>query len=278
MASGPIGIFDSGAGGLAVLAEVRRMLPGEDIIYYADTAYFPYGPRPAVEIRDRCESIARELLSLGAKLIVIACNTATSAAIAQMRGVFDVPFVGMEPALKPAAERTLSGRVALLVTPGTARGEKLAALIDRYGAEVTVQTIEAPGLADRVEAGDIDGPDTRALLHRCLEPLRSSGADILALGCTHYSFLREAIQREVGEGVKVIEPSEAVARQVRRVLDARRLRNPRTEGGGVMYLTSGDSAAFAATRARLREAGAEISEGTLASGALAGSDDGITTT
>ncbi|MDP9236954.1 MAG: glutamate racemase [Chloroflexota bacterium] len=278
MASAPIGMFDSGAGGLAVLAEVRRMLPGEDLIYYSDTASFPYGPRPAEQIRERCEAITRELLALDAKLVVVACNTATSAAIVHLREVFDVPFVGMEPALKPAAERTLSGKVALLVTPGTARGEKLAALIDRYGAEVTVEIIEAPGLAERLEAGDIDGPDTRALLRRYLEQVRSAGTDVLALGCTHYAFLREVIQEEMGEGVEVIEPSEAVARQVRRVLDARRLRDSRTAGGSVRYLTSGDAAAFAAVRARLREAGAAIPEGKVGSGALAASGDGISTT
>ncbi len=258
--SSPIGIFDSGAGGLAVLAELHRMLPGEDIIYYADAAYFPYGPRPPEQVRERAAAVTRELLALGAKIIVVACNTATSAAIAHLRDTFDVPFVGMEPALKPAAAATLSGRVALLVTPGTARGEKLAALIDRYGAEVTVDTIEAPGLAERVEAGAIDDDDTRALLRRYLAPVRTSGADALALGCTHYAFLRPAIERELGDGVLVIEPSEAVARQVRRVLDARRLRNPRTAGGSVRYLTSGDAAAFAALRQRLRAAGASIPE------------------
>jgi glutamate racemase len=260
-ASSPIGIFDSGAGGLAVLAEVHRLLPGEDVIYYADGAYFPYGQRPAAEIRDRSEAVTRALLALGAKIIVVGCNTATSAAIAHLRATFDVPFVGMEPALKPAAAATLSGRVALLVTPGTARGEKLAALIDRYGAEVTVDTIEAPGLAERVESGAIDDEETRALLRRYLARLDKDGADVLALGCTHYAFLRRVIERELGEGVLVIEPSEAVARQAARVLDEQGLRNPRASGGSVRYLTSGDGAAFAAVRQRLRDAGAPIPEG-----------------
>ena len=250
-AAAPIGMFDSGAGGLAVLAEVRRLLPGEDVVYYADTAHFPYGPKPSAEIRARAEAITRELLARGAKIIVVACNTATSAAIAHLRAQFDVPFVGMEPALKPAAEGTLSGKIALLVTPGTARGEKLAALIDRYGAEVSVTTIEAPGLAERVEAGETDGAAIRDLLKRYLAPLRDSGADVLALGCTHYAFLRGAIEEVVGEGVSVIEPSAAVARQVRRVVDARRLRNPRAAGGAVLYLCSGDEAAFAEIRERL---------------------------
>jgi glutamate racemase len=260
-ASSPIGIFDSGSGGLAILAELHTLLPGEDIIYYADTAFFPYGPRPASEIRDRAEAVTRELLGRGAKLIVVACNTATSAAIADLRQTFDVPFVGVEPPLKPAAERTISDRVALLVTPGTARGQKLAALIDRYGAEVTVDTIEAPGLAARVEAGDLDGEETRALLHQYLAPLRRSGADVLALGCTHYAFLRPVIERELGEGVAVIDPSPAVARQVERVLREAALLNKRTAGGSVVYLTSGDERECAAARQRLRDAGAAIPEG-----------------
>jgi glutamate racemase len=251
-------MYDSGIGGLSVLAEVRRQLPGEDIVYFADSGFFPYGPRRAGEIRERARAVTEELLARRAKVIVVACNTATSAAIAELRAAFDVPFVGMEPALKPAAEQTLSGKVALLVTPGTARGEKLAALIDRYGADVAVQTIEAPGLAERVEVGDADDAATAVLLKRYLAPVRESGADVLVLGCTHYAFLREAIQREIGAVVAVIEPSEAVARQVKRVLSDRRLRNPRAEGGGVLYLCSGDEAAFAARRAMMdsgRESG-----------------------
>jgi glutamate racemase len=256
----PIGIFDSGIGGLAVLAEVRALLPGEDLVYYADSAHFPYGARPPEEVRARASTITRELLALEAKIIVVACNTATSAAIAQLRSSFDVPFVGMEPALKPAAERTLAGKVALLVTPGTAQGEKLAALIDRYGAEVSVRTVPAPGLAERIEAGDLDGAETRALVRGLLAPVLSDGADVVALGCTHYAFARELIEEEAGDSVAVIEPSEAVARQVRRVLEDGSMLNPRSTGGSVRYLTSGDEAAFARMRERLRAAGAAIPE------------------
>src|SRR5438552_417941 len=258
-ASGPVGMFDSGVGGLAVLAEVRRLLPREDIAYYADSAFFPYGSRSVDEIRGRCEAVTRELLGLGAKLIVVACNTATSAAIARLRESFDVPFVGMEPALKPAAEKTISGKVALLVTPQTARGEKLAALVDRYGAEVTVQTLPAADLAERVERGAIDDNGTRELVRRYLEPLRTSGADVLALGCTHYAFLRSMISEEAGAGVAVIEPSAAVARQVRRLLAGARLLKS-AGSGSVRYLTSGDAQAFEDVRRRLRDAGAVIPE------------------
>lgn len=257
--SSPIGIFDSGAGGLAVLVEVRALLPGEDITYFADAAGFPYGPRPPADVRARAEAVTRDLLARDAKLVVVACNTATSAAIAHLRAMFpDVPFVGMEPALKPAAGRTLAGCVALLVTPGTARGEKLAALIDRYGAEVRVDTIEAPGLAERVEAGDLDGEETLALLRCLLEPIRRSGADVLALGCTHYAFLRAAIERELGDGILVLEPAAAVARQVQRLLAERGLLRDRPDGGSVVYLTSGDRARFAALRRRLTQAGVPL--------------------
>src|SRR5262245_13105048 len=250
-ASAPIGMFDSGVGGLAVLAEVRRLLPGEDIIYYADSAHFPYGSRPADEVRARSEAVSRDLIARGAKLIVVACNTATSAAIAHLRDRLEVPFVGMEPALKPAAERTQTGVVALLVTPGTARGDKLASLIDRHGRDVRVQVIEAPGLAERVERGDTEGPETRALVQRYAREAQASGADVLALGCTHYAFLRDAFARELGSAVEVIEPSEAVARQTGRVLDEQDLRNGRIDGGSVAYACSGDLQLFETIRSAL---------------------------
>jgi glutamate racemase len=246
-------MFDSGVGGLAVLAEVRRLLPGEDVVYYADTAFFPYGPRPHDEIRARADHISRELIDRGAKLIVVACNTATSAAIAHLRATFDVPFVGMEPALKPAAERTQTGVIALLVTPGTARGEKLASLIDRHGRDVDVRVIEAPGLAERVEAGDLSGSETHEIVRRFAGDARGAGADVLALGCTHFAFLRAAFERELAGAAAVIEPSEAVARQAMRVLEGRGLRSARGRGGRVEYLCSGDGTSFVEKSERLLE-------------------------
>ena len=257
-ASGPIGMFDSGVGGLAVLVETHRLLPGEDILYYADSAWFPYGSRSPREICERSAAVTRLLLARGAKVIVVACNTATSSAIAYLRETFDVPFVGMEPALKPAAEQTLAGRVALLVTPGTAKGEKLAALIDRFGSEVHVETIAAPELAERVESGALDEPSTRELVRRYVGEVRRSGADVLALGCTHYAFLRPMFEEEAGDGLSVIEPSAAVARQVQRVLAARQLRSGRASGGRVLYLTSGDAQTFAQARERLAAAGVDL--------------------
>jgi glutamate racemase len=252
-ASAPIGMFDSGVGGLAVLAEVRRLLPGEDIIYYADSAHFPYGSRPPEEVRARSEAVSRGLTARGAKLIMVACNTATSAAIAHLRDRLNVPFVGMEPALKPAAERTRTGVVALLVTPGTARGEKLASLIDRHGRDVRVIVIEAPGLAEGVERGEIEDPETRSLVRAYAREVQASGADVLALGCTHYAFLRDAFARELGSAIHVIEPSQAVAKQVARIIDEFGLRNPCIDAGTVEYMCSGDVRLFESVRGALMD-------------------------
>lgn len=246
---GPIGIFDSGVGGLAVLRELRRLLPHEDLVYFADTAYFPYGPRPREEIRERADAITRILLDRRAKLIVIACNTATSAAVAELRARYAVPIVSIEPALKPAAERTSTGVVALLVTPGTARGAKLADLIDRHGRGVDVRVIEAPGLAEQVEAGAVDDVRTIDMVRTFSRAARAAGADVLALGCTHYAFLRRAFERELGPRAAVLEPSEAVARQTVRVLDERGLRSDERVTGAIEYICSGDPQAFERVRA-----------------------------
>ena len=254
----PIGIFDSGIGGLAVLDEVHRLLPSESLIYYADTAYFPYGPRPRDQVRARADAITRALIANGCKLIVVACNTATSAAVAHLRDTFpDVPFVSIEPALKPAAEQTIAGRVALLVTPGTAEGDKLAALIGRYGQEVTVSIIPARGLAEAVESGGAAA--ALALVDTYAAGVRATGADVLALGCTHYAFVQRAFESALGDGIAIIEPSEAIARQVKAVLAARRLLNEAGDGT-VRYLTSGDEAAFERARARLRAQGVPLPE------------------
>jgi glutamate racemase len=191
------------------------------------------------------------LLDRSAKLIVIACNTATSAAVADLRSRYAVPFVSIEPALKPAAEATSTGTVALLVTPGTARGEKLASLIDRHGRGVEVRIIEAPGLAELVETGALESPETLSMVHELSNRVREAGADVVALGCTHYAFLREAFERELGARVAVLEPSEAVARQAVRVLDEEGLRTSASRGGSTEYLCSGDRRAFERVRDRV---------------------------
>lgn len=257
----PIGVFDSGVGGLAVLAEIRRLLPADDLVYFADTAHFPYGDRPEAEVRALAEAVVQRLLEHEAKLIVVACNTATSAAVDYLRDRFAVPFVAMEPAVKPAAALTRTGRIAVLATEGTLEGRRLASLVQRYANGAKVVTLPGRGLAAAVERGDL-APE--ALLREALAPLEREDVDVLALGCTHYFFLKPAIERMLGPRVRVIETAEPVARRVSQVLVELDLEHPSGHRGRVTYLTSGDPDAFARVRERLTAALA---------GALAG--DGI---
>jgi glutamate racemase len=244
----PIGVFDSGVGGLAVLAEIQRLLPAENLVYFADSAHFPYGNRPEAELRALSEAVVERLLDRDAKLIVVACNTATSAAIEHLRARFAVPFVAMEPAVKPAAARTRTGRIAVLATEGTLEGRRLADLVRRYANGAKVLTLSGRGLAEAVERGDL-APE--ALLREALAPIEGEDVDALALGCTHYFFLRPAIERIVGPRVQVIDTAEPVARRVRQVLDELGLAAPAGREGRTIYLTSGDADAFARVRERL---------------------------
>lgn len=212
-----IGVFDSGVGGLSVWREIALLLPDADLLYLADQAYCPYGPRSLPDIRQRVERIARFLLAQGADLLVVACNTASAAALAHLRTVLATPIVGMEPALKPAVEKTNSGKVAVMATPATFQGEPFGRLMARYAQGVQVFVQPCPGLVEQVEKGDLDGPETQALLGRYIADLPARGVDELVLGCTHYPFLRAAIETVVGPGVQVIDPAPAVARQVQRV-------------------------------------------------------------
>ncbi|HIE38529.1 MAG TPA: glutamate racemase [Anaerolineae bacterium] len=246
-----IGVFDSGVGGLSVWREIARRLPHHNTLYVADQAHVPYGPRPLEEVRGFAEGIARFLLEEGARVIVVACNTASAAAIHHLRATFpQVPFVGMEPAVKPAALNTRTGKVGVIATPATFQGELFASLLERFAAGVKVLTQVCPGLVEAVEAGALDTPETERLLRACLEPLLVAGIDELVLGCTHYPFLRPAIERVVGPTVEIIDPAPAVARQVERVL----ARHGGTELRSTprhTFCTSGDPTAFTATIKRL---------------------------
>ncbi len=244
-ASGPIGLFDSGVGGLSVLRAVRQELPHEDLIYFADQKYCPYGPRPAEEIRALSLRLAEFLLSQHAKLIVVACNTASAAALDYMRRTLpDVPFIGMEPAVKPAAQESQTKKIGVLATAGTFQGDLFQRTREQYASNVEVLTFYPPDWVERVERGDIDSPETEASVRRVLEPILQANADELALGCTHYPFLMPVIRRIAGEGVRVIDPSEAVARQTARVLRERGLLNPQPGEGRRTYYTSGDARLF----------------------------------
>jgi len=248
-----IGIFDSGVGGLSVWREIAHQLPYEDTLYLADQAHVPYGYRRLAEVRKFSEGIARFLLGQGAKVIVVACNTASAAALHYLRRTFpDVPFVGMEPAVKPAVEQTRNGVVGVIATQTTFQGKLFASLVERYADDVRVLTQVCPGLVEAVEAGALDTPETEALLRECLTPLIEAGVDQLVLGCTHYPFLRPAIERVVAASITVIDPAPAVARQTARVLAQRGLRADPSTGSGHrrgrvgrhLFYTSGDVAAF----------------------------------
>ncbi len=223
-ANQPIGIFDSGVGGLSVLRAIRAELPHESLLYFADQAHVPYGPRPLDEVRAFSVAITRFLLAQGAKLIVVACNTASAAALHHLRAVFPhIPFVGMEPAVKPAAEQTRSGVVGVLATPATFQGALYASVLERFASGVTVLQHTCPGLVAQIERGELDAPATRAILEDALNPMLAQGVDTVVMGCTHYPFVIPLIQSITGPGVRVIDPAPAVARQTRRMLQAQNL-------------------------------------------------------
>jgi glutamate racemase len=241
--SPPIGVFDSGVGGLSVWREIVRLLPGVDTIYVADQAHIPYGPRPLAEVRRYAEGITRFLLDQGARLIVIACNTASGAALHTLRSRFpDVPFVGMEPAVKPAAERTHTGIVGVIATPATFQGELFRSLVARFASQVDVRTQICPGLVAAVEAEALDTPETVALLRRCLSPLLTAGIDQLVLGCTHYPFLAPTIQQITGPHVDLVDPAPAVARQVRRLLSRHHWLDESRREAEHRFYSTGDAA------------------------------------
>jgi glutamate racemase len=217
----PIGIFDSGIGGLTVLRAIHQLMPDEPLLYLADQEHVPYGPRQLQEVRRFSEAITRFLLEQGARLVVVACNAASAASLKHLRVVFPhVPFVGMEPAVKPAAEHTRSGVVGVLATPATFQGELYATVVERFGHGVKLLQDTCPGLVAQIESGELDSPETRRILEKALAPMLAQGIDTVVLGCTHYPLVIPLIQQLVGPGVRVIDPAPAVARQVQRLLVA----------------------------------------------------------
>ena len=250
--SAPIGIFDSGVGGLSVLRQIRVQLPHENLIFFADQGHVPYGPRLLEQVQAFSEAITRFLLEQGSKLIVVACNAASAAALYHLRETFPtVPFVGMEPAVKPAAEQTQSGVVGVLATPATFQGELYASVLERFASGVTVMQDTCPGLVSQIEKGELDSPATRTILENALKPMLAHGIDRVVMGCTHYPFVIPLIEAIVGPQVKVIDPAPAVARQVGRVLAARDLQTAQTKPGQVRYLTSGNPEKLAELLPRL---------------------------
>lgn len=236
----PIGIFDSGVGGLSVLREIRAWMPNENIIYFGDQGHVPYGPRPMEQIQDFSEGITRYLLAQHAKIIVVACNTASAAALTYLRQTFpDVQFVGMEPAVKPAAEKTQTGKVGVLATPATFQGALYTSVVERFANGVELFQNTCSGLVQQIEIGDLDGEETRSILENALHPMLEKNIDTVVLGCTHYPFVIPMIEKIVGETVRVIDPAPAVAKQVKRLLEARGMLSQ--HGGRLRFVTSGEA-------------------------------------
>lgn len=269
----PIGVFDSGVGGLSVWREIARQLPHEDTIYFADQIHIPYGPRSLEQIRGFSEAITRFLLDRGCKAIVVACNTASAAALQYLRATFpQVPFVGMEPAVKPAAETTQTGVVGVLATPATFQGALFASVVERFANGVRLINQICPGLVEQVESGKLDTPDTDAMLRGFLGPIVEGNADTIVLACTHYPFVVESIRRIVGPGINVIDPSPAIARQTGRLIDERQASAPKTRVGRHTFYTSGEREAFRAALERLLRSVSDVRVATWRGDAIAVDD------
>lgn len=214
----PIGVFDSGIGGLSVLKEIHQLLPHENLIYVGDSAHAPYGDRSAKYVRERSQAISDFLLDQGVKAIVVACNTATAEAATQLRETMDVPVIGLEPAVKPAAQLSKSGIIGVLATQRTIDSERLLGLTERYAKDKKVLAQACPGLVELVEACKLNDSETEKLLKKYIEPLLEQGADALILGCTHYPFLLPAIRKIAGNEIEILETGKPVAEQLKRIL------------------------------------------------------------
>lgn len=214
----PIGVFDSGVGGLSILAALTEQLPNEYFYYFADTKHCPYGPRPAEEIIKLSSNVVDFFIEKGCKMVVVACNTATAAAIDHLRSHYSIPFVGLEPAVKPAAQRTKSGHVGILATEGTFQGRLYKETSQQFADHVTLHLQVGHGLVKAVEENTIDSEATKTLISGYIEPMLKAGVDQIVLGCTHYPFLIPVIKEFVAGKAEIIDPAPAVARQAVRVL------------------------------------------------------------
>lgn len=263
MREAPIAVFDSGVGGVSVLAEIQHLLPNESLLYLGDCGHIPYGEKTPEFIRQRCSVMAGFFREQGAKALVIACNTATVAGVADLRRDFpDWPIVGMEPAVKPAAAATRSGVVGVLATTGTLQSAKFAALLDRFATDVRVITQPCPGLVERIESGDLHSPELRALLKHYVDPLLANGCDTIILGCTHYPFLKPMLKSMIPETISLIDTGAAVARQLQRLLAERDLL---AEGPHrpVRFWTSADPASLRKTLVQLDQVVGDVERFTL---------------
>jgi glutamate racemase len=247
----PIGVFDSGVGGLSIWRAMRRLLPDESLIFFADSGHVPYGEKSTAELHDLTRRVTEFLLDHDVKMVVVACNTATVHAIGYLREQFpELPFVGVVPVVKTLARRTRTGTIAVLSTPATAKSPYLAGLIEEFAPDKRVINIGCDGLENMVEAGELGTRATTALLERHLKPVLGSEADVVGLGCTHYPFLRGRIKRMLGRDVRLYDPSRPVARRVRQLLRERDqlASNPKPVH---RFYTTGDLEVFKRVASRL---------------------------
>lgn len=243
----PIGVFDSGLGGLSVLREVCALMPREDIVYFADNLHLPYGPRPLAEVRGFCVAIAGKLIDHPVKAVVVACNTASAASLKHLRALYPkTPFIGMEPAVKPAAADSKARKVGVLATQATFQGELFESVVERFAGDTQVLCQPCPGLAEFIESHPPDHPVLRHLLEKFIRPLLERGVDNIVLACTHYPLVKQTIQEIAGPGVTVVDPSPAIARRTRQVLESLGLENARGTGD-VRFLVSGEINGFSAS-------------------------------
>lgn len=249
-----IGIFDSGVGGLSVFREIRKLLPEERYIYYSDNAHCPYGEKSREYIIDRAREITRLLLSEGADIIVVACNTATAAAIATLREEFQIRFIGMEPAVKPAAMSTKTGVVGVLATAGTLKADKYLNTREKWAEGVKIAEHVGQGFVELVEKGCTSGPEAEGVVTESLKPLLDEGADRIVLGCTHYPFLSETISKTAAiiapeRDIKVIDPAPAVAKHLLEIMKENRL--IKKDGFNIVLKSSGDDTILQETYGRI---------------------------
>lgn len=235
----PVGVFDSGVGGLSILAKIHQRFPNESVLYVADSAHAPYGPQGDAFILARSRHIMDFLVGQPVKAVVVACNTATASAVVQLREEYEVPIIAMEPAIKPAAAQSSSGVIGVLATEGTLASDKFVNLKSQYEGEVEIITMPCPGLVDEIEQVEPDSAVIRALLSQYLLPLLAKKADTIVLGCTHYSLIADQVQALVGQDIAVIDTDDAVSRRLGSVLEERALLNDSGAKGEVVFYTSG---------------------------------------
>ncbi len=241
-----IAIFDSGVGGLSVLRHICTRLPHEDVVYFADQANVPYGLRSADEVRHFSRTITQFLIEQQAKIIVVACNTASAAALSHLRQTFpQIPIVGMEPAIKPAAEKTKNGKVGALATAVTFDSERYSDLMYRFAQNITVLEDPCIGLVDLIEAGQLDTAKTDSLLRKVITPMQQANIDTVVLGCTHYPFVQPLIEEILGTAVTIIDPAPAVAKQTHSLLIQHQQLSTSTTNGRIQLITSGEKPPFA---------------------------------